>query len=159
VTTSNLVLRSVENLTVLYRGRRYWHTPQLDQAMEKIINHFGDRKDIPSQFVIEFMDGINNYGLPKGEGWNVWYEPCPVVKTTCMTIVVESKPAPNELLQSLFASRKSSFYVGGKFAVNKADLQRYGKAYHSRHGEYFYLNAPETAIALPQGLKQLEVVK
>ncbi len=150
-------MHPVENLEVLYRARRYWHTPQLDQAIAKIIKHFGDRESIPSEFVSQFMDGIKRQGLPEKEGWNVWYEPCPVIKTTVLTVVVFSKPAPEEFLDGLCLNRKSSFYSGGKFAVNKADLQRYGKAYHSRHGEYFCLNAPESAIALPEGKKLLEV--
>ena len=41
-------------------------------------------------------------------------------------------------------------YAGGVFHIQKAALQRDGKAYHSRHGEYFHLFAPETAIALPE---------
>ena len=50
------------------------------------------------------------------------------------------------------------FYAGGTFHVSKAKLQREGKAYHSRHGEYFYLNAPEDAIALPEAQRALEEV-
>lgn len=150
---SKLALHSVENITVLYRGRRYWHTPQLNQAIEKVINHFGDRKDIPTDFIVQLMKGINQHGLPSGEGWNTFYEPCPVVKSTDLSIVVVSKDLYLEDLKF-----PPYFCEGGKFHVSKTKLQKDGKAHHSRHGEYFYLNAPESAIALPQGLKQLEVI-
>jgi len=143
-------MHPVENLEVLYRARRYWHTPQLDQAIAKIIKHFGDRASIPLQFVTEFINGINR--LHWNEGWCTFYEPCPVIKTTALEIVVVSQDLPTEVLEQF-----PDFCSGGKFHVNKAKLQQDGKAYHSRHGEYFYLNAPETAIALPEGKKLLEM--
>lgn len=141
---TNITLHSVENLTVLYRGRRYWHTPQLNQAMAKIIDHFGDRASIPPEFIAEFV----KHPLPTTEGWNVWYEPCPVVRTTAMEVIVVSQDMP-ETIEDAFPD----FYAGGKFNINKPKLQRDGKAYHSRHGEYFYINAPESAIALPETLR------
>jgi len=55
-------MHSVENLTVLYRGRGYWHTPELNQAIAKIINHFGDRASIPPEFIAEFMNGSEVIG-------------------------------------------------------------------------------------------------
>jgi hypothetical protein len=145
-------MHSVENLTILYRGRGYWHTPELNQAIAKIINHFGDRASIPPEFITEFMDGINRHGLPSGDGWNVWYEPCPVVKTTAMEIIVISKDMPPEIMELY-----PDLYKGGKFHVNKAKLQQSGRAYHSRHGEYFYIAVPDSAIALPESKELLEV--
>jgi len=146
------VLHPVENLTHLYRGRGYWHTPELNQAIAKIINHFGDRVSIPPEFITEFMDGINRHGLPSGDGWNVWYEPCPVVKTTAMEIIVISKDMPPEIMELY-----PDFYKGGKFHINKAKLQQSGRAYHSRHGEYFYIEVPDSAIALGESKELLEV--
>ena len=145
-------MHSVENLTILYRGRGYWHTPELNQAIAKIINHFGDRASIPSEFIAEFMNGIKRHGLPSGEGWNVWYEPCPVVKTTAMEIVVTSQDMPPEIMELY-----PDFYKGGKFHINKAKLQQSGRAYHSRHGEYFYIDVPDSAIALSESKELLEV--
>ncbi len=141
-------IHSVEDLTHLYRARRFWHTPQLNEAIAKIINHFGDRRDIPSEFVIEFA----KLQLPDTEGWQTYYEPCPVVKVKPMTIVVRSMDMPPEILEAF-----PDFHAGGEFHVNKPELQRDGKAYHSRHGEYFYIAVPDTAIALPQSKRLLEV--
>ncbi len=141
-------MHQVEDLKVLFRGRRYWHTPQLDQAIAKIVNHFGDRKDIPSEFIAMFMDGIRQHGLPEGEGWNTFWEPCPVIKTTAIEVVVYSQ---------IFSFDVPFNPNGGKFNVNKPKLQRDGKAYHSRCKEYFYINAPEGAIALPENKKLSEV--
>jgi hypothetical protein len=146
------VLYSVENLTVLYRGRGYWHTPELNQAIAKIINHFGDRASIPPKFIAEFMSGIKRHGLPSGDGWNVWYEPCPVVKTTAMEVIVVSQDMPSEIMELY-----PDFYKGGKFHINKAKLQQSGRAYHSRHGEYFYISAPDSAIALGESKELVEV--
>lgn len=121
---------------------------QTIKAIAKIINHFGDRKDIPSEFKHEFINGIKHHGLPDGEGWNVFYEPCPVIKITPMEVVVQSR---------LFPSDVPFLCDGGKFNVNKTKLQRDGKAYHSRHGEYFYIAVPDSAITLPQSRQLLEV--
>jgi hypothetical protein len=136
-------MHSVENLTHLYRARRYWHTPELNQAIEKIINHFGDRRDIPPEFIAEFMRGINQHGLPSSEGWNVFYEPCLVVKITAMEVIVVSQTMPLNILE-----RFPDFKAGGKFNINKPRLQRDGRALHTRYGEYFYISAPDSAIAL-----------
>jgi hypothetical protein len=40
---SQKVLHPVENLAHLYRARRFWHTPELNQAVNKIIAWFGSR--------------------------------------------------------------------------------------------------------------------
>ena len=132
-------LHSLNNITHLYRARRFWHTPQLDEAIAKIINHFGDRRDIPHEFKRQFCDGLRRHALPSTEGWNVFYEPCPIIKTTALEIVVHSR---------LFPPDVPFRCDGGKFHVNKAKLQKDGRAYHSRHGEYFYLAIPKEAIAL-----------
>ncbi len=146
------VLHPVESLTILYRARGYWHTPELNQAIAKIIDHFGDRASIPPEFIAEFMSGIKRHGLPSGEGWNVWYESCPVVKTTAMEVVVTSQDMPSEIMELY-----PDLYKGGRFHVNKAKLQQSGRAYHSRHGEYFYIAVPDSAIALPESKELLEV--
>jgi hypothetical protein len=144
-------MHSVENLEVLYRARRYWHTPQLDQAIAKIIKHFGDRRDIPQEFMTEFMREIGR-NIPSGEGWNTFYETCPVVKVTPMTIAVVSQDLPIDILQ-----RFPDFKSGGNFNVSKVKLQQYGYALHTRYGEYFYIHSPNGAIALPENKKLLEV--
>ncbi len=158
--TSKAPMHPVESLTRLYRARRYWHTPELDQAFEKIINHFGDRESIPPEFMTQFIGGIMRNGVPNGDGWHTFYEPCPVVKITAMEIIVVSKDMPSELLEaySVFSKGKPKLYDGGRFNINKPKLQRDGKAYHSRHGEYFYIDVPESAIALVESRELLEVV-
>lgn len=137
----------LENTKVLYRARRFWHTPVLCQAMDKILGHFGGRGHVPSEFMAEFIVGMQQHGFPDGDPIKVFYEPCPVVKIKPMTIAVESQNMPPEILEAF-----PDFYAGGIFHVNKAALQKGGKAQHSRHGEYFYLFAPESAIALPEVL-------
>jgi hypothetical protein len=104
----------------------------------------GDRESIPTEFMTEFMRGIKRHGchgLPRGEGWNVWYEPCPVIKTTAMEVIVISQNLPIDILQ-----KRPDFKLGGTFHVNKAKLQRDGKALHTRYGEYFYISVPDSAI-------------
>ena len=142
----------VENLTNLYRARRFWHTPELDQAIDKIIKHFGDRASIPPEFMTQFIHKIKRHGLPEKEGWNVWYEPCPVIKTTPMEIIVVSQNMPSDILEQF-----PDFYAGGKFHINKAKLQRDGRALHTRHGDYFYVAVPDVAIALVESKELLEV--
>lgn len=142
-------MHSLDNITTIYRGRRFWHTPIADQAIDRIINHFGDRANVPSELMIEFIKGIQKHGHPDGDPWEVFYEPCFVVKATAIAIVCESEDMPPEL--------KKAFYAGGRFHVNKAALQRDGRAYHSRYGEYFYLTVPEGAIALPSANKLIAV--
>jgi hypothetical protein len=61
-----------------------------------------------------------------------------------MEIIVVSQDLSPEILEIF-----PDFYKGGKFHINKAKLQRDGRAYHSRHGEYFYIDVPDSAIALP----------
>ena len=67
-----------------------------------------------------------------------WYEACKVIKRTKKFVVVDSGDFP-----------ESPLYRGGRFSVNAEQLQKDGKAYHSRHGEYFYLEKPETGALFP----------
>jgi len=141
-------LHPVEDLTHLYRARRFWHTPQLNEAIAKVADCYSN--DVPPMFVTEFVNEIN--GEHWKDGWAVFYEPCPVVKVKPMTIAVRSMDMPPEILKVF-----PHFRAGGEFRVNKPELQRDGKAYHSRHGEYFYIAVPDTAIVLPQSRQLLEV--
>lgn len=145
-------MHTLENIKILYRARRFWYTPILHQAMDKILGHFGGRGHVPSEFMAEFIRGMQQHGFPDGDPIKVYYEPCPVVKIRSLTIAVQSQDMPPEIQEAF-----PDFYAGGTFYVNRVNLQREGKSYHSRHGEYFYLNAPESAIALPETNKSLEV--
>jgi hypothetical protein len=62
-----------------------------------------------------------------------------------MEIIVISKDMPPEIMELY-----PDFYKGGKFHINKAKLQRDGKALHTRYGEWFHISAPDSAIALPE---------
>ena len=138
-------MHELENIRFLYRARRFHYTPILDQAIAKIHNHFGGRENVPTEFVGGFFMGLRNHGLPDGDSWKTYFEPCPVIKIKPMTIAVQSQNMSPEIQEAF-----PDFYAGGIFHIQKAALQRDGKAYHSRHGEYFHLFAPETAIALPE---------
>lgn len=70
--------------------------------------------------------------------WCVWYEPCPILKLTARYIVVESADYPD-----------SPLYKGGQFSVNRKQIEDNGKAYHSRHGEDFYLTPPSLGDLFP----------
>jgi hypothetical protein len=124
------VLHSVENLTILYRARRY---------------NTGNR-GLSLSFKYHVLGGATP------DTWLTLYEPCPVVKTTAMEVVVTSQDMPPEIMELY-----PDFYKGGKFHINKAKLQRDGRAYHSRHGEYFYIDVPDSAIALPESKELVEV--
>ncbi len=124
------VLHSVENLTILYRARRY---------------NTGNR-GLSLSFKYHVLGGATP------DTWLTLYEPCPVVKTTAMEVIVVSQNIPLDILE-LFPD----FYKGGKFHINKAKLQRDGKALHTRYGEYFYVDVPDSAIALPESKELLEV--
>jgi hypothetical protein len=67
-----------------------------------------------------------------------WYESCPVTRITSKFITVTSGDYPN-----------SPLYKGGTFNVNRASIESTGMAYHSRHGEYFYLTPPEIGDLFP----------
>ena len=141
----------LENIAILYRGRRFSHTPILSQAIDKILGCFGGRGNVPPDLMVEFICGLQQHGLPDGDSWKIFYEPCSVIKSTTLELVCTSQNMSPEILEAF-----PDFYAGGTFHVIKAKLQREGKAYHSRHGEYFYLNAPEDAIALPEVQRTLE---
>jgi|GEM_PF-5498218 len=142
----------LENIAILYRGRRFSHTPNFDRALKQIFDAFGGRANVPFEFKVEFFKGIEKHGFPD-DSWKIFYEPCPVIKSTALELVCTSQNMSPEILEAF-----PDFYAGGTFHVSKAKLQREGKAYHSRHGEYFYLNAPEEAIALPEVQKALTSV-
>jgi hypothetical protein len=127
---SQKVLHPVENLTILYRARRY---------------NTGNR-GLSLSFKYHVLGGATP------DTWLTLYEPCPVVKTTAMEVIVVSQNIPLDILE-LFPD----FYKGGKFHINKAKLQRDGKALHTRYGEYFYIAVPDSAIALPESKELLEV--
>lgn len=76
--------------------------------------------------------------------WYSWFEPCPVVHETPKYVVVKSINYP-----------ESPLYPGGEFHVNKKQLQEKGKAYHSRHREYFFV-APLNVGNLPFNQDVLE---
>ena len=40
-------------------------------------------------------------------------------------------------------------YPGGDFRLSKRNLSKFGKLYHSRHGEYFYLDKPSQGDLFP----------
>ena len=67
-----------------------------------------------------------------------WYEQCPVMKITSKYITVDSGDFPG-----------SPLYKGGRFQVNRGQIEETGKAYHSRHGEYFHLEKPELGDLFP----------
>jgi len=127
---SQKVLHPVENLTILYRARRY---------------NTGNR-GLSLSFKYHVLGGATP------DTWLTLYEPCPVVKTTAMEVIVVSQNIPLDILE-LFPD----FYKGGKFHINKAKLQRDGKALHTRYGENFYIAVPDSAIALPESKELLEV--
>jgi hypothetical protein len=135
------VLHPVENLTILYRARRY-NTGNRGLSLPYQHIYFGD-----TAFSL-----LNFIGKSVSNTWLTLYEPCPVVKTTAMEVIVVSQNIPLDILE-LFPD----FYKGGKFHINKAKLQQSGRAYHSRHGEYFYIDVPDSAIALPESKELLEV--
>ena len=143
----------LEDIATLYRGRRFSHTPILNQAIDKVIDYFGGRGNVPPDFMLEFICGLQQHGLPDGDPWKIFYEPCPVIKITTLEVVCTSQNMSPEILEAF-----PDFYAGGTFHVSKAKLQRDGKAYHSRHGEYCYLNAPVEVIALPEVQKTLTSV-
>ncbi len=123
-------MHPVENLTILYRARRY---------------NTGNR-GLSLSFKYHVLGGATP------DTWLTLYEPCPVVKTTAMEVVVTSQDMPPEIMELY-----PDFYKGGKFHINKAKLQQSGRAYHSRHGEYFYIAVPDSTIALSESKELVEV--
>lgn len=72
------------------------------------------------------------------DGWQTYYEPCPVVKRSEKYLTVQSEEIDI-----------AGFYKGGTFKLKKSDLKANGKTYHSRHGEYFYVIALSDRAPLP----------
>jgi len=70
-------------------------------------------------------------------GDRVWFEECPVVHETDMFITVRS------------ASFYTIQYPGGDFRLSERNIKKFGKLYHSRHGEYFYLDKPRLGDLFP----------
>lgn len=77
-----------------------------------------------------------------GGDWRIWYERCPITARTISTLTVQSETFPD-----------SPLYPGGKFRVSRCNIETDGKAYHSRHGEYFYTEPQPDAFLFPS--KQL----
>jgi hypothetical protein len=147
-------MHSVESLTRLYRARRFWHTPELKQAMRNLFQEFGDRgvfppDSFPDNFGYKFFESVFE---PIDSAARVFYEPCPVIKTTPMEVIVVSQNMPPDILVQF-----PDFKAGGKFHINKAKLQRDGFALHTRYGDRFYIAVPDVAIALDESKDLLEV--
>jgi hypothetical protein len=135
-------MHQVESLTRLYRARYYWHTPELDRTVAETLNLFGDLDSFDKEFINQFLASLNRQPVPDCQSSRIFYEPCVVVKTAAMEIIVVSQTMPYEITKLY-----PDFNKGGKFHINKAKLQRDGKAHHSRHGEYFYIAVPDSAAA------------
>jgi hypothetical protein len=69
--------------------------------------------------------------------WCSWFEPCPVIHETERFITVRSQ------------TYETIAYPGGDFRLDKENLLRSGKKYHSRHGEWFYLEKPRQGDLFP----------
>jgi|GEM_PF-5770320 hypothetical protein len=63
-----------------------------------------------------------------GGYWHTYYEECRII---------ERKPSYLVVISQDF--NIPGFYRGGKFRVKRDDLNLYGRSYHSRHGDYFYV--------------------
>jgi hypothetical protein len=142
----------VENLTHLYRARYFWHTPDLDRTVAETLALFGDLDSFDKEFVNNFLGSIHRQVVPDCQHSRIFYEPCVVVKTTAMEVICISQTLSYEVTKLY-----PDFNKGGKFNINKPKLQRDGKAHHSRHGEYFYIAVPDSAIALVESKELLEV--
>lgn len=70
--------------------------------------------------------------------WKAWYEQCPIVHATKKYFVVESQNFPD-----------SPLYPGGKFHVDRLAIASEGKAYHSRHGEWFFVEPQSDSFLFP----------
>jgi hypothetical protein len=69
--------------------------------------------------------------------WCSWFEPCPVIHETARFIIVRSQ------------TYETIAYLGGDFRLDKSKLLSFGKQYHSRHGEWFYLEQPRQGDLFP----------
>lgn len=70
-------------------------------------------------------------------GDRIWFEECPVIAETALYITVRSQTF--DTIQ----------YPGGDFRLDKENLLRSGKKYHSRHGEWFHLEKPRLGDLFP----------
>jgi hypothetical protein len=70
-------------------------------------------------------------------GDRVWFEECTIPKVTSLFVIACSVTYPT--IQ----------YPGGNFQLSKENLQKFGKCYHSRHGEWFYLKKPRQGDLFP----------
>jgi len=127
-------MHSVENLTHLYRARRY---NTRDVWLDYYERNF---------LLTQLMRGT------KPNEWRIYYQPCQVVKITALEIVVISEYMCPEITK-----RFPDFREGGKFNINKPRLQRDGKALHTRYGEWFHISAPDSAIALGESRELVKV--
>lgn len=149
---SQKVLHPVESLTHLYRARYFWHTPDLDRTVAETLALFGDLDSFDKEFVNQFLASLNRQPIPDCQSSRIFYEPCVVVKITAMEVICISQTLSYEITKLY-----PDFYSGGKFHINKAKLQRDGRALHTRHGEYFYIDGPDVAISLVESKELLEV--
>ncbi len=137
-------LHPVEDLAVLYRARHYWHTPSLDRNVCDILNMFEDYNELGNEFINELFASMSRKVLPDCASTRIFYEPCKVVKTTAMEIVVESVTMPSKILELYPDFERCN---GGTFNVNKARLQQHGFVKHTRrYAGYFYLAIPEVKV-------------
>ncbi len=146
-------MHPVENLTHLYRARYFWHTPLLNRTVAETLALFGDLDSFDKEFINNFLGSIHRQVVPSCQYSRIFYEPCVVIKTTAMEAICISQSMPDAIMELY-----PDFHKGGKFHINKAKLQRDGKALHTRHGDYFYIAVPETAITLVESKELLEVV-
>jgi len=70
--------------------------------------------------------------------WKAWFEACPVLKATPKRVTISSENYP-----------QTPLYPGGQFTLNAVKLTNEGKVYHTRHGEYFYLEPPRMGDLFP----------
>lgn len=146
-------MHQVESLTRLYRARRYWHTPDLDRTVADTLALFGDLDSFDKEFINNFLASIHRQPVPDCQSSRIFYEPCVVVRTTAMEVICISQSMPDAIMELY-----PDFNKGGKFHINKAKLQRDGRALHTRHGDWFYIAVPDVAIALVESRELLEVV-
>lgn len=108
-------MHPVENLTCLYRARRFWHTPDLDRTVAETLTLFGDLDSFDKEFVNNFLGSIHRQVVQDCQYSRIFYEPCVVVKTTAMEVIVISQTLPYKITKLY-----PDFYAGGKFHINKA---------------------------------------
>ncbi|HEY9610547.1 hypothetical protein [Allocoleopsis sp.] len=106
---------------------------RLSQLLEK------EAKALAQQINLKRVDVLyrgRRYSV--GGEWYVYYEKCHIVERKPNYVTVESKD---------FGI--SGFYKGGRFRIKCEEIQYWGKAYHSRHGDFFYLSPLSDSSPLP----------